>query len=115
MLRYQLDCASPSGSNQDWQVAQVRGAVEEVMAGVCELVGTLPSACGGRGRYVRKEAAMTALPLLVTQQWCFASVAVWASSTSISGCGAPQSCPYRLSPHSQQQSPPQVCSPNPTF
>ena len=53
--------------------------------------------------------------MCITQQWCFASVAIQVSSARIPGCGAPHSHPLRLSPHSQQQSPPQVYSPNPTF
>ena len=54
-------------------------------------------------------------PLHVTEQWHFASMAVWASSMSIPSCRAPHSCPLRLSPHSKQQSLPCICSPNPMF
>ena len=54
-------------------------------------------------------------PSHVTQQWHFTSMVVWASSRSIPRCGVPHSHPLRLSPHSPQQSSPQVCSPNPTF
>ena len=51
--------------------------------------------------------------MYITQQWHFASMAVKASSTSISSCRAPHSYPLRPSPHSWQQSSPWVCSPNP--
>ena len=38
-----------------------------------------------------------------------------AFSTDFPSCGAPYSCPFRLSFHSQKLSPPWVCSPNSTF
>ena len=42
-------------------------------------------------------------------------MAVWVSSTRIPGCRFPPSLPLVLSPCSQQQSSPRVCSPIPTF
>ena len=38
-----------------------------------------------------------------------------AFSSNFPTCGAPNSCPFRLSFHSQQLSPPWVHAPNPTF
>ena len=77
------------------------------------LLGGPPSACRGGGRHMGKEAALAACPLHVTLQWCFSSKELLSSSRSIPGCGAPQSHHLRLSLRSQQQSPPQACSPNP--
>ena len=54
-------------------------------------------------------------PLRATQQWCLASMVAQTSSTNLPGCGSPHSLPFRLSPHSQQLSPPWVHSPNSTF
>ena len=47
------------------------------------------------------------------QQWCLASMVAQASSANFPSCGAPYSCPFRLSLHSQQLSPPWVCLANP--
>ena len=90
---------------------------EPAAAGVRESApaGALPSAWGGRGWRVGREAEMAALPLCITQQWCFASMVVQVSSTSMLSCGFSYSHPLRLSPCSQQQSSPQVCSPEPMF
>ena len=51
--------------------------------------------------------------LYTTQQWCLISKADHSSSRSIPSCGAPHSCPLRLSLCSQQWSSPRICSPNP--
>ena len=59
-----MECVSLSGGDQGERVAQVgQVGVEEVIAGVCKLapVGDLPSARGGRGQCMRREAAMAAL------------------------------------------------------
>lgn len=58
---------------------------------------------------------MVTPPFCVTQQWHFASLVAMASSTGTSGFIAPHSHPLMLSPHSQKQYPPLVCSPNPTL
>ena len=52
--------------------------------------------------------------LHITHQWLLASMVVQAFSANISSGGAPYSCPFRLSLHSQQLSRPWVCPPNPT-
>ena len=53
-------------------------------------------------------------PLHTNQQWCLVSIVPQASSENFPGCGVPSSCSFRLSLHSQQLSPPWVCSPKPT-
>ena len=53
--------------------------------------------------------------LLHVTQWCFNFTVVQASFTSNPHYRAPHYYPLRLSSHSQQQSPPQVFSPNPIF
>ena len=65
---------------------------------------------------MRRERLQWQLHLLcITKQWCLASLAVPVSSISIPGCGLPPSYPLILSPHSQRQSSPRVCSPIPMF
>ena len=54
-------------------------------------------------------------PLCITQQWLLASMVAQAFPASFPHCGATYSDPFTLSLHSQQLSPPWVCSPNPTF
>ena len=64
LSRERFEYESPSGSDQGECVAQAGGGgVEEAMAGACEPapVGALPSARGGRGQRVSREAEMAAL------------------------------------------------------
>ena len=91
---------------------------EEAMVGACEpaLEGALPSAHGCGGQRVSREAAMAALPpahhstmalpFCSDQGFLHEHSGLWSSSLP---------SPPRLSPHSQQQSPLWVCSPNSTF
>ena len=59
-----MECASLSGGDWGEWVAQERG--REVMVGAQELAltGALPSARGGTGLCMRREAAMAALPFV---------------------------------------------------
>ena len=80
------------------------------------LVGDFPSTWQGWGlARGEREVAMAAPPPAhhSTVAPCFC--AVWVSSTSIPSYAFPPSGPLRLSPHSQLQSSPRVCSPIPTF
>ena len=76
-----------------------------------------PSQCpqrqgaGGLGR----ELQWRSHPLHATQQWHLVSIMLLDSSENFPGCEAPYSCPFRLSLHSQQLSPPWIHSPNCTF
>ena len=40
------------------------------------------------------------VPLPASEQWCFASVMSWDCSEDTPSCGAPDTCPFRLSFHS---------------
>ena len=76
---------------------------------------SLPSAQRGRDQQVGRETEWKPCPLHITQQWCFVPSVILVSSTKIPGCRVHHSHPLGLSPYSQQQSSPWVCSPNPTF
>ena len=137
-------CGSPSGicspSRQegvkavaDWDTYSGHGGIRQPQLGLCEVPAaaetskklqqtgmrslwwdSLPlpteAGAGGWGRRLQWWAC----PLCTTQQWHLISKAVHASSRSIPG-HAPHSHPLRLSLHSQQQSSPQIHSPNPTL
>ena len=76
---------------------------------------SLPSAQRGRDQHVGRETEWKPCPLHISQQWCFVPSVILVSSTRIPGCRVHHSHPLGLSPCSQQQSSPWVCSPNPTF
>ena len=76
---------------------------------------SLPSAQRGRDEHMGRETEWKPCPLHITQQSCFVPSVILVSSTKISGCRIHHSHPLGLSPCSQQQSSPWVCSPNPTF
>ena len=96
-------------SSGDWQaVATVWGTLS--------LLGVPPSDCEGQRSWQEgKRVVLVALPLVCHQQWQLASMVSQAFSVNFPICGAPYSCPFGLSFHSQELSPPWVHVPNPTF
>ena len=92
---------------------KVRGEGGSCGAKEPALMGALPSAPGGRGWHMGREGAIAAPPPKhhLTTTLCFYGRPGFLhrhSQLRISSLPSPQ-----LSPHSQQQSSPQVCSPNP--